>query len=187
MLWSRGAVGGESLAEVSRDRLEEISSDHGVTAILLVPAGNFMVCLERVSTPFAPTLIPAGESRPLNAIATGGVFLLSPEDLDNTDVLMEQLEHDISADPEREDIEVIVGNFRNKGVFDDGGKIYPGTWRLAVPIYINNELIAILGAGAPKDTSADQDFRETLLNDLRSAASEISRDMSILRHSNRED
>ena len=60
MLWSRGAVGGESLAEVSRDRLEEVSSAHGVTAILLVPAGDYMVCLERVSTPYAPTLIPPG-------------------------------------------------------------------------------------------------------------------------------
>ena len=93
---------------------------------------------------------------------------------------MKQLEDDISADPEREDIEVIVSNFRNEGIFNDGGTIYPGTWRLAVPIYINNEIIGILGAGAPKDSCADQNFRKNLLNDLRNAASVISRDMSIL-------
>jgi DNA-binding IclR family transcriptional regulator len=181
MLWGRGAIGGESLAEVSRDRLEYISSTHRVTAVIFVPAGNFMVCLERVSTPFAPTLIPAGESRPLNIIATGGVFLIPPEKLEDTKSLMRELKKDLSADPKAAGIKVIIKNFKKESVFDDGGCIYPGTHRLGVPIYHNNEIIAVLGTGAPSESFAQKGFREHLLKDLKKAAADISRDMSILR------
>jgi len=178
--WSRGMVRGDGLNEISQPWLNKISTQFGLTSVIYVPTDGQMVCLARARSSFVTSLIPPGQCRPLNIIATGGVFFLPSELLNDQAQLDKQVKKDHSASPNSEAIPTILHNYREHGILDDEALVYPGTWRLAVPLQQDSSPVAALGIAAHTEQLSRPKLRQELLDEMKNASQDIMRTMELL-------
>lgn len=180
---------GKRMMEISKDQgelevvatkvqplLENISAILGSTSIFFYFKQGRMICTSKFMVREGLTMQDIGESRTDYVLHPWGYLLLASLESKVREVFIENVniyEACKGLEPDSELLDSFIYEAGEHGYSDDKGKIFRNTRRIAVPVYLENNLVGALGVGILGVYLEDED-KENIVKVLRQKAETLS-------------
>ncbi|MDA3962093.1 MAG: hypothetical protein PF961_14975 [Planctomycetota bacterium] len=165
--WHRSAD--TTLRLLARPVLEELLEELNATVVLMVRAGDEMVCLDRRTHESSPALMRPGLVRPIELPVIGSALMMDEGTLSDERELRRQLDVKGITTP-MATIRRMLAKYRRNGWLDDLAAFYPPNRRFAFPIRKDGEVVAVLGLGCYQNRARDRDYRRRLIERMQHGA-----------------
>lgn len=140
------------LVELGHGFLRELAETTGETAVLTVRAGTHAMCLRQVESRHPIRFaFRINQLLPLHAGAGQRILLAHAPQAVIDRVLQQPLRHITTRTPGLVAVTRELEQIRQEGTLISRGELYPGAVAVAVPVFVDGEIICSLAVAGPED------------------------------------
>ncbi|WP_156816852.1 IclR family transcriptional regulator domain-containing protein [Desulfovibrio oxyclinae] len=174
--WGKTVASRQGPMQVVRNCMKELHERFAASVNLFTCSGEYMLCLESITSPQSPSLWPAGSSLPIQLPVIGSVFFYPPERMDDESFLTaECARHDPTLDVDK--VREMIRSTRETGTQFDAGLFYTGVYRMAVPIMEQGRIAMVLGLGVIEASVSGMDYLNEIATAMDDMKQRIERNM----------
>ncbi|WP_027186577.1 IclR family transcriptional regulator [Desulfovibrio inopinatus] len=176
--WGKTVAAKHGPMYLIRQCMAELQERFAASVNLFICSGEFMLCLESISSPQSPSLWPAGKSVPLQLPVIGSLFFFQHDVLtDETFVQSECEQH--HANLNAADVLAMIHQALEAGIQIDAGLFYSGVYRMAVPLLEHDRVTMVLGLGILEARVAGTTLVDQIVSAMLEMKQRIERYMSM--------